>query len=1022
MHSGKYQIRWPVILFVTLVTVLFFVWESGHLKIETDILESMPQHDPVLADARQIIEHLPIQDRIFLDLEQTTADKDKLVRAANFIIAELKQSGLFTKVGISDDAQHLAGLVEHVLDGLPILLSEQELREKIEPLLQPEKIRDTLYETRRSLEQLEGIGRADMMTRDPLGFSGIVFKKLSSLMPDNNAQFYKGQLISADGRHALIIAHIDGIGTDTAKGAQIDRLLKIIGTKLYAHSDFSDADYLITSGGAYRAALDNESIAKRDTRLAIMLTTIGIALLLIFTFPRPLIGLLALLPSMVGAISALFICSLLFKSVSMVAVGFGGAIMAFTVDLGLTYLLFLDRPQETYGRRVARQLWAAELLSVLTTFGAFLLLLISDFKILAEIGVFAALGVFFALLFVHFIFPRIFPYMPPAKRRTNPWLMKGVKMFAAPAAWKVTAVILFAAVMMFFAKPVFNVDISAMNSLQPETIAAEKKMQSVWGDFSGKCYVFLEAGDMRELQNKNDGLLNILSADGQKEMFPDAFLPAVLFPSDERSKNNFEAWRTFWNPQRLKKLKNDFNSAAVEFGFVPAAFAPFWKMIESPKPRTSEIPENYFAMLGIAKSHAGYTQLSLLNTGPNYDSEKFYAKLSAENLAKIFDVDLFNKRLGDFLKSIFIEIALIVSVGIVLVVLLFHLDLLLSLAVLAPISFALVATLGTLKLIGHPLDIPSIMLWIVIMGMGIDYAIYYVCMYQRYPDDNHPALDTIKLAMFMAAATTLIGFGVLALARHSLLRSIGLTSLFGIIYSFIGTFFLLPTLMHKIFSSVDYPTGPVAPASREHFRRVVLRYRHLPGYPRLFARFKMKLDPMFAELHKYVQNPRRIIDIGCGYGIPATWLLEIYPQAKVFGLDPDEERILIASRVVGERGSVQAGRAPDLPPVEGSVDHVLMLDMFHLISDEEAKLVLRRIYEKLEDGGTLLIRATVPAERRIPWKRWIEVLRLMFARIPQRFRAREEISALITGAGFKAEVFDADVAQVEEKWFVGRKT
>ncbi len=1021
MGAGKYKIRWPVILFVTLVTVLFFVWESGHLKIETDILESMPQHDPVLADAREIIEHLPIQDRIFLDLEQTVADRDKLVRAAGFVIDGLKQSGLFTKVGISDDAQHFAGLVEHVLDGLPVLLSEEELREEIEPLLRPEKIRDTLYEARRSLEQLEGIGRVDMMTRDPLGFSNIVFKRLSSLMPSNNAQFYKGQLISADGRHALIIAHIDGVGTDTAKGAQIEKLLKNIGIKLGAHPDFSGAHYLITSGGAYRAALDNESIAKRDTRLAIMLTTIGIALLLIFTFPRPLIGLLALLPSMVGAISALFICSLLFKSVSMVAVGFGGAIMAFTVDLGLTYLLFLDRPEETYGRRVARQLWVAELLSAVTTFGAFLLLLISNFRILAEIGVFAALGVFFALLFVHFIFPRIFPYMPPAKRKTNPWLMKGVKIFAAPAAWKVTAVLLFAAVMLFFAKPVFNVDISAMNSLRPETIAAEKKMQSVWGDFSGKCYVFLEANNIRELQSKNDALLDFLSVDEQKEMFPEVFLPAILFPSEERSKNNFEAWRAFWNPQRMKKLKNDFNLAAVEFGFAPEAFAPFWKMIEGPKPRTSEIPEKYFSMLGIAKSPIGYTQLSLLNTGPNYNSEKFYAKLSAENLAKIFDVDLFNKRLGDFLKSIFIEIALIVSVGIVLVVLLFHLDLLLSLAVLAPISFALVATLGTLKLIGHPLDIPSIMLWIVIMGMGIDYAIYYVCTYQRYPDNDHPALDTIKLAMFMAAATTLIGFGVLALARHSLLRSIGLTSLFGIIYSFIGTFFLLPTLMHKIFSAIHYPTGPVVPVSREHFRRAILRYRHLPGYPRLFARFKMKLDPMFAELHKYVQNPRRIIDIGCGYGVPATWLLEIYPQAKVFGLDPDEERVLIASRVIGERGRVEVGRAPDLPPVEGSVDHVLMLDMFHLISDEEAKLALRRIHEKLEAGGTLLIRATVPSERKIPWKRWIEVLRLRFVRMPECFRARQELIKLIADAGFKVEVFDAAVVQSEEKWFVGKK-
>jgi hypothetical protein len=98
-----------------------------------------------------------------------------------------------------------------------------------------------------------------------------------------------------------------------------------------------------------------------------------------------------------------------------------------------------------------------------------------------------------------------------------------------------------------------------------------------------------------------------------------------------------------------------------------------------------------------------------------------------------------------------------------------------------------------------------------------------------------------------------------------------------------------------------------------------------------------------------------------------------------------------------------------------------MLDMIHLLSDEEAKRALRRIYEKLEDGGTLLIRATVPAERKIPWKRWIEVLRLLFARIPERFRAREDLKALIASAGFKVDVFDAAVAQVEEKWFVGRK-
>ena len=174
----------------------------------------------------------------------------------------------------------------------------------------------------------------------------------------------------------------------------------------------------------------------------------------------------------------------------------------------------------------------------------------------------------------------------------------------------------------------------------------------------------------------------------------------------------------------------------------------------------------------------------------------------------------------------------------------------------------------------------------------------------------HPAMHTIKLAIFLAASTTLIGFGVLAFANHALLRSIGIVSFLGIGYSLIGAYFILPVLMKKIFAPVQYPTGEFTIGSREHLRRTILRYRHLPGYPRVFARMKMMIDPMFKELDKYVKNPRRIIDIGCGYGIPATWLLEIYPQAKVFGLEPDEERVLIANRVIGSAGPCRGRTSP----------------------------------------------------------------------------------------------------------------
>jgi cyclopropane fatty-acyl-phospholipid synthase-like methyltransferase len=183
----------------------------------------------------------------------------------------------------------------------------------------------------------------------------------------------------------------------------------------------------------------------------------------------------------------------------------------------------------------------------------------------------------------------------------------------------------------------------------------------------------------------------------------------------------------------------------------------------------------------------------------------------------------------------------------------------------------------------------------------------------------------------------------------------------------------------------------------------------------------MLIDPMFKELDKYVKNPRRIIDIGCGYGIPATWLLEIYPQAEVYGLEPDEVRVLIASYAIGKRGSVIVGRAPDLSEVDGAVDYVLMLDMLHLISNEEVQIAFQRIYEKLEAEGTLLVRATIPSDIRTPWKRWIEIVRLKITRALNRFRAEIEIVDFMKKAAFTVSVFASDTKGVEEKWFVGKK-
>jgi predicted RND superfamily exporter protein len=63
----------------------------------------------------------------------------------------------------------------------------------------------------------------------------------------------------------------------------------------------------MTPVGAYRAALDNELSAKRNVKRAVLFSTVAIALLLFIGFPRPLIGLLSLLPAFAGTMMAFFV-------------------------------------------------------------------------------------------------------------------------------------------------------------------------------------------------------------------------------------------------------------------------------------------------------------------------------------------------------------------------------------------------------------------------------------------------------------------------------------------------------------------------------------------------------------------------------------------------------------------------------------------------------------------------------------------------------------------------------------------
>ena len=84
MFLRRYKLRWSFIIFVLLAVTGVFVIGLQRLTFDVDLIASLPQDDPILADARRIIANHPIQDRVVIDVGCSEANGDGLVSAAEY--------------------------------------------------------------------------------------------------------------------------------------------------------------------------------------------------------------------------------------------------------------------------------------------------------------------------------------------------------------------------------------------------------------------------------------------------------------------------------------------------------------------------------------------------------------------------------------------------------------------------------------------------------------------------------------------------------------------------------------------------------------------------------------------------------------------------------------------------------------------------------------------------------------------------------------------------------------------------
>ncbi|MCB1687139.1 MAG: MMPL family transporter [Halioglobus sp.] len=170
---------------------------------------------------------------------------------------------------------------------------------------------------------------------------------------------------------------------------------------------------------------------------------------------------------------------------------------------------------------------------------------------------------------------------------------------------------------------------------------------------------------------------------------------------------------------------------------------------------------------------------------------------------------LYNNVLQSLFRSQILTLGAVFAAILVMFLLLFR-SLSLAFITLAPNALAAGIVLGVMGLAGIPLDIMTITIAAIVVGIGVDDCIHYVhrFMHEFKVDQNYRATmyrchSSIGRAMYYTTLTVVVGFATLTLSNFNPSIYFGLLTVLAMVAAVLGALLLLPRLI-----VVFKPLGP----------------------------------------------------------------------------------------------------------------------------------------------------------------------------------------------------------------------
>lgn len=828
---GGLVVRHPgLVLVLSLVVTLWLNANIHNLRTGTDLADLFGNRDPQWRAASQIGKELGYGNQLFVVIESPmgeTDTTDQMEELADRLTADMQASGLFmdSRCGLQDD--ELLNMVRFFTWNFPSF-ARPDQTDALKQRLDSDQIHQNVRRAATALVSPFSSLGTNYFVADPLGLLEVEAGSSHGFSQFANFDLNWGsgnRFFSKDHKALLIIAAPRQSAMDYNFAEQVMRWTRQRIRSMTAETDLRNSGVRATAAGAYVYAEQEHQLIETNIRRISLISIIGNLVLCLVIYPRIPLLLLSLLPASLGIVWTTGVASFYPGEVNLISLSF----IAILAGLGDDQIVhFFNRvPQEwakggTLNDAVLRTFETTGLsvfLCIVTAATATASLATASFEGLSEFGFILTVGMFMMMFHTLLTVPALlrlwwrvskprapetitFRLLPFVARKSVDFVGRHARLVVG-LGWGV-----FLLSLIFLPKIKFEKHFEIAGADNP-AVAAQNLLSAKFG-IEGSPHVLLIAGGEQEVLSRAEELTTRLEDYQHRGAIKSIFSPTILLPSARTQSERVSSLADVNFAASARALEG----ALRENGFRTEPVQPFIDRLRQlgqdrergGNPLTLETAAKFLppGLLNnsIRKTGDGSYVAAITFYGTDPDAVEVIPESVIESWRNRFGhfVEFsFDKMNRDLQRQVLHDSrrALVwTAAGILLIVYLCFRNLRVSLIVLIPIIFGVVATFGLLLLVNHRFSFMSITAIPLIIGIGIDNGIHLVRRYQE--NERNEILAIAKAsgaALIQSNLTTMVGFGALMTSSFAPLVEMGLVTSLGVALALAGGLLLIPAVI-----------------------------------------------------------------------------------------------------------------------------------------------------------------------------------------------------------------------------------